>query len=210
MHRNEYDPYTYYNWQFLRRSPEYRRAYDEYAKFIQDDEPKAESMLFDLHSRWGMSTFADWNLELPPLLPDLFFDPVTCLGLFNYNELTSSKNPIEDLTELRPGNLENKRFMLVALDLERLRSKDYKSFHAVVSRVQAANELKDPITAKRFTANSQHLDVVLATYDEYEKNPKANSYELATKLLPLYATAENPKPNQHTQKVEATFRELRS
>lgn len=53
MHRNEYDPYTYYNWQFLRRSPEYRRTYDEYAKLLREDEPKADSMLFDLHSRWG-------------------------------------------------------------------------------------------------------------------------------------------------------------
>lgn len=202
MTNPEQDLYTYYNWQFLRRSLEYRKTYDEYAHLLDVDEPASRGMLFHLVKRWGMSSFIDWRIEKPDFPPNLYFDPIAFLGLHNYEALTSSLNPIGNFIELQPGDQKKERFLLIAVDLERVRAKDYDNFWGEVKLQKArleSNRCKDNI--QRVTSDPKHLDVILATYDEKEKNPKANSYEIAEALFDLYSSYDST-PSQHSIKVE--------
>lgn len=200
MRRKTEDLYTYYNWQFLRRNSEYRSEYDRYASLLKTKEHEALQMIPSLINRWGMSGYVDWRLEEPDFL-NLFFEPVVNFGLRNYDELIAAQNPIDDFVTLRPGDRKKPRFLLMALDLERLRSKDYENFWKVAKEIQAEYELKTKEDVERITSNPAHLDVILATYDEHEKNPTAKSYEIADTLIALYAEP-NANPSQHSRKVE--------
>ena len=204
MQRIDEDLYTYYNWQFLRRNPVYRAEYDQYILLLKTDESKADGMVFNLVKTWGMSSYLDWRIEKPEFLPNLFFEPISNFGLFSYEHLTASKNPIDNFVQLRPGDEQKDRFLLVALDLEKFRSKDYTEFLKDVSKIQNEYELKAKGEIQRVTSKPEHLDVLLATYDEQQKNPKSSSYEIAQKLISLYAE-QNLTPSQHTQKVEGNL-----
>ncbi len=208
MQNPDEDLYTYYNWQFLRLNPDYRAEYNQYVHLLDVDEPKAQAMLLHLIKRWGMSSYVDWRVERPELLPNLFFEPLSCFGLFSYEDLTSPKNPIGNFVQLRPGDEQKNRFLMVTLDLERLRSKDYTEFWAEVSQIQNEYELKAKGNIQRVTSNPKHLNVLLATYDEHLKNPKATNYEIAQKLIALYAE-QNLTPSEHTKKVEENLERIR-
>lgn len=200
MHRKIDDLYTYYNWQFLRRNSKYQTEYDQYANLLETDEPKAEAMLINLVNDWGMSSYVDWRLEEPELL-NLFFEPITNFGLRSYDQLIDKTSPINDFIGLKPADRKRPRFLLMALDLERLRSKDYEIFLKIVKEIQAEHELKVKDDVERIRSNQKHLDVMLATYDEQQKNPSATSYEIAQTLIDLYAN-KGANPSQHTRKVE--------
>jgi len=200
MHRKIEDPFTYYNWQLLRRNPMYRTEYDQYATLLQVDEAKAQAMLLNLVHDWGMSSYTDWRIEDPEML-NLFFEPITNFGLRNYEELSGNTNPIENFIGLKPSDRKRPRFLLMALDLERLRSKDYENFLKVVKEIHAKHELKIKDEVERVRSNPKHLDVMLATYDEQQKSPSATTYEIAQALIDLYGD-KPANPSQHTRKVE--------
>lgn len=201
------DPFTYYNWQFLRRNQNYRDEFDRYAALLNADESKADEMLINLIKKWGMSTYVDWRDDVPDFLPNLFFDPLAYLGRFSYEELTSPQNPIDNIVELRPGDQQKKRFILMALDLENIRSKDYNNFWKTVLEIQQKNDLKTKDkTIERVVSRRKNLDRLLATYDEYVSVPSVTSYQIAQKLFDLYRDKESntssDTPSQHTKAVE--------
>lgn len=195
------DPYTFYNWQFLRRNLDYRAEYDLYSQLLQTDEQKAQEMLIPFLKRWGMSSYLDWRDENPKFLPNLFFTPVTIFDLYSYDELTSEANPIDNFINLRPGDQKNPRFLLMALDLERIRSKDYDLFWPVIKDAQTRYVQKKSDGIERVNSSPEHLDLLLATYDEHVNNPTANTYQIAQTLIHLYAEPDS-NPSQHSRRVE--------
>lgn len=183
----------YFQWQFLRRNPDYRANFEF---LVSEGAPKVMRALFSM--RWRISRPVDYRQEnLPPKVQ--FSKSFTPLGPFSQGELLENKAPsgkrisrlisnsFDAIIEDSNSAMDEKRFLCVVIDLNTFQLDD-KDFRTTI-RTQLEQARKRLPTNKRTKVRTDENDLfrLLRIYDQRHFENK--SYDRIAKEL-------STEPNQ--------------